>query len=192
MNNLLAACDKATNRGKRDLALLKGFLYLGLRVGELVTLSIEDFVRDSESHRILALQGTHRTQVINIPPDVSEDLNNWLEVLDQFEGKTWDKIFVRIHKNDQMFNMNISIRQARSIVAEYGYLAGLSPKSGKYRLKPTDLRRTCGRNAYANVALLLHVQALLGHANPISSASFIDVLKKQNPNAAVSCVQYWS
>ncbi len=67
VNRLLPACDTTNNHGKRDLALLKILLCLGLRVGELVTLSPDCVVRDAENQRTLALMGIHRTLLSMCP-----------------------------------------------------------------------------------------------------------------------------
>lgn len=190
VKKLLTACDTTTNRGKRDLALLEILLYLGLRVSELVMLSPEDITRHADSFIIIASKGTSRNRFLHVPDNVSITLNIWLEVIGQFEGKAHDKIFFQILKSDKLSERSISTQQVRNIVTGYGYRSGLSPRKGKNRLLPTDLRRTCGRNAYDNGARLLDVQALLGDTRPLSTARFIDVLKNQNPAKAVDFIKY--
>lgn len=44
VNRLFASCDTASRRGRRDLALLNLFLYVGPEVGRLVTLTLNCFV----------------------------------------------------------------------------------------------------------------------------------------------------
>jgi integrase len=136
--------------------------------------------------------GIHKTQVIQVNDEINRALSAWLETLDQFGGGAWEWIFVRILKSDQVIKHSLKPRHVRNIVAECGYKADLSPRRGNNRLTPTDLRRTCGRNAYDNGARLLDVQALLGHSKPISTARFIGVHMEINPNKAVNRVKYSS
>lgn len=190
VNNLLAACNTATNRGKRDLAILEVFLFLGLQVGEVIRLSSEHLVRDAPSPNFITLMGIRGTHVVKVPKRLTQNLNSWLDVVDQFKIETRNRIFLQIHKGDQVTGEPINARKIRKIIAEYGNRAGLSPQKGRNRLTPTDLRRTCGRNAYDHGARLLDVQSLLGHANPLSTARFIGVLTKRNPGRALNHLRY--
>jgi site-specific recombinase XerD len=187
---LISSCDVSTKRGQRDSAILKIFLYLGLSVRELVALAPESIVKIDESKKIHALMGTHRTQVIRLPEKANKALITWIDTLNQSDGHAWKGLFVRVLKNDRITNRPMTPRQIRNVVAEYGYKAGLTPKKGNYRLKPTDLRRTCARNAYDNGARLLDVQAMLDQSKPLSTARFIDILKFQDPNRAVQFIHY--
>jgi integrase len=190
VNRLTASCNTESKRGRRDKAILNLFLYMGLEVGRLVTLTLDCFVRKPTDQGIDVLIHPDSTRLVRVPEQVDRALNTWFEVLDQEEEKTAGWVFVRIQRNDQLINQPLNPQQVRYIVAEYGHKAGLTPRKGNRRLTPTDLRRTCGRNAYQNGARLLDVQALLGQSRPLSTARFIDILKYQNPNSAVDLVQY--
>jgi integrase len=190
VNRLAASCDTASRRGRRDLALLNLFLYMGLEVGQPVPLTLTCVVSKPAPQGIDVLIHPGSTRLVRVPEQVDRTLSAWLAVLDQEQEQTAGWVFVRVQKNDQVINQPINPQQVRKIVAEYGHKAGLTPRKGSRRLTPTDLRRTCGRNAYDNGARLLDVQALLGQSRPLSTARFIDILKYQNPNSAVDLVVY--
>lgn len=72
---VLANCDRQTTYGKRDYAILILLARLGLRVGEVVSLSLDDI--DWEAGTI-SVHGKTGPRILPLPTDVGEALTHYL------------------------------------------------------------------------------------------------------------------
>jgi integrase len=94
-----------------------------------------------------------------------------------------------MNRHGQLSGHAIYATTASRIVTEYGAAAGLSPATGSKRLSAHDLRRTAARNAHDNGASLLKVQAMLGHADPKTTALYIG-LDEDDDDTATDYIRY--
>jgi site-specific recombinase XerD len=77
VKRILSSCNRETCIGKRDYAIILLLARLGLRAGEIITLSLEDI--DWRSGIITVHgKGSHRSQM-PLPPDVGEALAAYLQ-----------------------------------------------------------------------------------------------------------------
>jgi integrase/recombinase XerD len=76
VRRLLAACDRRTAKGRRDLAILSMLTRLGLRAGEVVALDLPDF--DWERGEVLVRGKACRLERVPVPADVGAALAGYL------------------------------------------------------------------------------------------------------------------
>lgn len=73
---LLRCCDRRTASGRRDFAMLTLMLRLGLRVGEVAALRLDDL--DWRHGEVLIRGKGHRQERLPMPADVGEAVAGWL------------------------------------------------------------------------------------------------------------------
>jgi integrase/recombinase XerD len=73
---LLASCDRRTRVGRRDFAVITLLSRLGLRVGEVAALQLQDV--DWRSGELLVRGKGGRSERLPLPDDVGEALAGWL------------------------------------------------------------------------------------------------------------------
>lgn len=76
VERLLGACDRRTRTGRRDFAMLVLLVRLGLRAGEVRTLSLDDL--DWRAGELLVRGKGNRVERMPLPPDVGEALAAYL------------------------------------------------------------------------------------------------------------------
>jgi site-specific recombinase XerD len=76
VDRLLAACDRRTRMGQRDLAMLMLLARLGLRAGEVRRLSLDDL--DWRAGEFIVRGKGSRVERLPLPPDVGEALTAYL------------------------------------------------------------------------------------------------------------------
>jgi integrase len=185
VRTLRGAVDAATNKGKRDLAMVDAMLFGALRREEVASLTPAAFVLDN-GRRWLRLTGKGtKTRRIKVHDQWHKSLGLWMEAA----GIAWDEageraLFVSVNKGDaiQAQTGAIDANVIERIVAEYAQAAELG------KVEPHDLRRTAARNAYDNGAGLLEIQHWLGHSDPKTTAHYIGV--NEDDGSAVDRVRY--
>ena len=186
---LRAAPDLATTKGQRDRALLDLMLFLGLRAEEVATLRLDAFRQDNGRWWLHVTGKGRKTRRLKLHDEAYTSLSAWLVVSGSELGQK-GAVFVSVNKGDRIRGRDgISSSVVSRIVAEYGEAAGLAPLHGTSRLSPHDLRRTAARNAFDNGANLLQVQAMLGHADPSTTAQYIGAYERDE-DTAVDYVRY--
>ena len=73
---LLRSCNRSTPQGQRDYAILLLLARLGLRPGEVVAMTVDDF--DGEAGELLVRGKGGRRDRLPLPPDVGEALGTYL------------------------------------------------------------------------------------------------------------------
>lgn len=141
----------------RDLAIVKIFLYAGLRVSELVNLNINDIDFDNKSIKFLGKGNKER----NIPlhDDVINSINDYLAVRGEIKIKNpddFEALFLSRH------GKRISVRSIQLMIKKYAKLAGI--KNAK-KITPHKLRHTFASLLYHQTKDIKILQELLGHAN---------------------------
>lgn len=190
VRKLRAAPNLVTLRGKRDLAILDAQLYLGLRCEETAGLQLEDFSQDQGRLWLTMTGKGQKTRKLKLPDALYKSLTDWLTAagLGQL-GAGSGPIFLGVNRGANLTSHQVNCATIARLVSEYAAAAGLAPATGKGRLSPHDLRRTCARNAYDNGASLLLVQALLGHSDPKTTAHYIG-LDQDEAEGAADFVRY--
>lgn len=75
VDRVLSSCDRMTKYGKRDYAILLLLARLGLRVGEVVSLCLDDIEWESAT---ITVHGKTGPRVLPLPADVGEALTQYL------------------------------------------------------------------------------------------------------------------
>ncbi|MDR1536350.1 MAG: tyrosine recombinase XerC [Planctomycetota bacterium] len=155
MERLLAAPDRSTFAGGRDLAILELIYSAGLRSFELVGLNHRDM--DLE-RRFLRLRGKGMKERVNpIGRYAVEALSNYLRLKAEQAGKSCfdlDAVFLNIR------GRRLTTRSVRRMLTHYSSLAGLPGE-----VSPHTLRHSFATHLLQRGADLRVVQELLGHEN---------------------------
>jgi integrase/recombinase XerC len=142
---------------KRDLAIVKLFLYAGLRVSELVNLNLENIDFEDGSVKFFGKGSKERT--IPLHEDVVEAIKKYLPERNNIkikELKDKNALFLSRH------GRRISVRSIQLLVKKYARLAGVK-NSGK--ITPHKLRHTFASMLYHQTKDIKVLQDLLGHAD---------------------------
>jgi integrase/recombinase XerC len=168
VERLLSAPDLSTPLGQRDRALLELLYASGLRVSELVGLTLEQIDLETNEIRVLGKGSKERVVLMGLP--AVEALKNYLEQgRNQLLGK----------KRSQALFLNrygqpLLERSVQRLLNQYAKKAGI----GK-RVHPHLLRHTFATHMLDGGADLRVVQELLGHARLTSTQIYTHVTKGQ-------------
>ena len=164
-DNQVAALKDAVDRdsvtGKRDWAIIVMLARLGVRVGEVAGLRLEDLNWREPAVRVVGKGG--RVLVLPMPVDVGEALVDYLRVRRADPGERG--VFIRaLPPLTALHRAGVG-----DVVLRYGRLAGLD---GVYAHR---LRHTVASQVLAGGGTLRQVQELLGHANLASAMTYARV-----------------
>lgn len=135
---LLDACDQHTVVGRRDRAVLLLMARLGLRVGEVAALRLEDI--DWRAGQILVRGKADRWERLPLPTDVGAALAEHLRL--RARGEVERHVFLRVRAP----RAPLTTRGVCSVMRNACTRAGLDP-TGAHRLRhaaATELRRAGG------------------------------------------------
>ncbi|MEJ6950564.1 tyrosine-type recombinase/integrase [Natronospora cellulosivora (SeqCode)] len=142
----------------RDIAIIKLFLYAGLRVSELVNLNIENI--DFEYKLVKFYGKGNKERILPLHEDILKAINIYIK-LDRKKMKIKDK-----SDSDALFlsrqGRRISVRSIQLMVKKYAKLAGVKNAS---KITPHKLRHTFASLLYYQTKDLKVLQELLGHAD---------------------------
>ena len=173
----------------RDAAIMDCMLYSALRRSEVAGLQTGDLSLDGGRWWLTptTTKGS-KPRRVKIHDALYKSLSAWAKLAGVKLGEGEAILFRNVQKGGEL-NGPLNSSVIGRLVAEYGHLAGLAPKSGTNCLSPHDLRRTCARNAYDNGATLLQVQTMLGHSDPKTTIRYIGALENDD-ETAVDHVKY--
>lgn len=155
------AVDRDSVTGKRDWAIIVMLARLGVRVGEVAGLRLDDLNWREPSLRVVGKRG--RVLVLPMPVDVGEALVDYLRVRRADSGER--AVFIRsLPPLTALHRAGVG-----DVVLRYARRAGLD---GVYAHR---LRHTVATQVLAGGGTLRQVQELLGHANPASSLGYARV-----------------
>jgi site-specific recombinase XerD len=158
---LKGAVDLASPTGRRDMAVIVMLARLGVRVGEIAGLTLEDVNWREPSLRVVGKGG--RVLVLPMPVDVGEALVDYLRVRRAEPGERG--VFIRsLPPFKALKRAGIT-----EIIFKHARIAGLD---GVY---PHRLRHTAATQVLAGGGNFRQVQALLGHASIASSVTYARV-----------------
>lgn len=155
------AVDRDSATGKRDWAIIVMLARLGVRVGEVAGLRLDDLNWHEPSIRVVGKGG--RVLVLPMPVDVGEALVDYLRVRRADHGER--AVFIRSRPPLTALHR----AGVGDVVLRYARRAGLD---GVYAHR---LRHTVASQVLAGGGTLRQVQELLGHANPASSLGYARV-----------------
>ncbi|MFZ1978731.1 MAG: tyrosine recombinase XerC [Bacteroidota bacterium] len=153
MDNVLHLPDCTTDEGKRDSAILELLYGTGVRVGELVALSIEDY---SGAQGVMKVKGKgSKERIVPVGTKAAEALSYYLQTRrDATDSKINRGIPMFVAKNGQ----RIYPQAVRRIVKKHvGAVSEIQKKS------PHMLRHTFATHLLNRGADLQAVKELLGH-----------------------------
>ncbi|MCX5710804.1 MAG: tyrosine recombinase XerC [Candidatus Omnitrophica bacterium] len=134
--------------GLRDRAILETFYSTGIRIAELVGLSLDDVDFIGGTAKVYGKGKKER--IVPIGDAALKTIRKYLEK----RKKQTDAVFLN------KFGKRIGIRGVRDIVGKYIHIAGL-----KHGVSPHTLRHSFATHLLNRGADLRTVQELLGHAN---------------------------
>ncbi len=142
---------------KRDIAIVKLFLYAGLRVSELANLDCEDINYSDQSIKFFGKGNKER--YVPLHDDVIQAIKNYLPFRNTISPASKDAekaLFLSRRGN------RISVRSIQLFVKKYAKLAGVKNAS---KITPHKLRHTFATTLYQQTKDLKILQDLLGHTN---------------------------
>ncbi len=160
---------------KRDLAIVKLFLYAGLRISELVNLNKEDIDFTDQSIKFYGKGNKERyvplhNDVIKAIKDYFPERNSITPVCEDAR----QALFLSRRGN------RISVRSVQLFVKKYAKLAGVK-NAGK--ITPHKLRHTFATILYLKTKDLKVLQDLLGHTDISTTQIYTHTDKKQKKEA---------
>lgn len=166
IKSLLDAPDLATNKGKRDKAILELLYATGLKVSELISLKVEDVYLDRFYLICRGAKGKER--VIPIGSAAVEALRRYLEVRDRMALESSDILFTSNHGE------SITRQGVWKLLKNYIEDVGIEKD-----VNLNTLRHSFAVHLLDNGAEVKAVQEMLGHTD-INATMKYEELKKNN------------
>lgn len=148
---LLATISARSTNPERDAAIVKFFIYTGLRLSELVRLKLSQV--DLENRELRVSGKGNKDRVLPLTEGAVEVLQSYLAVRPSSDS---DILFLGSHQNH---HQPLTTRAVQLMVENYTHMAGLGSK----KLSPHALRHTFATLLYGANVGLLELQRLLGH-----------------------------
>jgi integrase/recombinase XerD len=162
---LLNAPDTGTVLGLRDRAFLEALYGTGMRVGELVSLDLQD-VELSEKLCFIRKGKGGKGRWVPLTEEAAHWLRAYLEASRPrlYKKKISGRLFLSMH------SPGLGRSQVEWLCRRYAQQAGITR-----RVWPHLLRHTAACHLLENGASLFHVQALLGHALAVTTQRYTHV-----------------
>ena len=164
VESMLDSCDRGTAIGQRDYAILLLLARLGLRAGEVVALTLDDF---NWNEGIVTVRGKgKRHEPLPLPPEVGEGLTDYLRA--SRPACPTRRVFVRMHAPHRGFRSSVAICD---IVRRALTRAGIdSPFKGAHLL-----RHSLATRMLRNGASLEDIGQILRHRHPETTQIYAKV-----------------
>jgi integrase len=156
-----AAADPYATRGARDAALLAILDGGGLRRAEAVALDLADVDLDVEAVTIRRGKG-RKARTVPLAAGAGAALSAWLAV----RGDAPGPLFVAVNKGGRLGADRLPVRGVARILDRLAAAANVAAFTAH------DFRRTVAGDLLDAGADIVTVQALLGHANPQTTARY--------------------
>jgi integrase/recombinase XerC len=165
---LLKAPDLSKPQGQRDQALLELLYASGLRVSELVSLSLNQINIETREIRVIGKGSKERMVLMGLP--AAKALNDYLTQgrTELLKDKKSDAVFVN------RYGRRIPARRVQKIMDACAKKAGFNK-----RVYPHLLRHTFATHLLDHNADLRVVQELLGHESPSTTQIYTHVSQAQ-------------
>ena len=149
------AYKSGTNEGQRDAVIIELLYATGLRVGELVSLNIQDL--DLSESYIRCMGKGSKERIVHLYPKALEELRRYLKqtrIALLGHRRSEQSLFVN-HRGERLTRQWVW-----TILKTYGQKAGIEQS-----ITPHTLRHSFATHLLQNGASLRHVQELLGHSS---------------------------
>jgi integrase len=156
IEKLLQAVDRSSPRGKRDYAILLLACRLGLRVGDIRTLQLDD-LNWSESRITITQSKTHAPLYLPLTEDVGQALIDYLKSGRPETGRR--EVFLKLQSPIGPFAQNNNLHQ---IVAYWRRLAGIFFQSPR-RCGLHSLRHSLATRLLREGRPLETISSIMGH-----------------------------
>jgi site-specific recombinase XerD len=167
---LIAAPDPATLKGKRDRVILALMLGCGLRRNEVAGLTFEEVQQRDGRWAIVDLKGKGgRVRTVPMPGWAKVAIENWGEAT----GLSTGRILHSINKGDHLTHAGMTPQSVFMTVQHYARQLGI-------QAAPHDLRRTFAKLAHKGRAALEQIQLSLGHATILTTERYLGVRQDLN------------
>lgn len=164
--------DTASKTIKRDYCMITLFLNCGMRLSELVGISLADIDRELRSLRVIGKGGKERMIYLN--DACKSAILDWLKVRQTLEIKEKNALFVSSR------GTRISKQMVQTVVYKYLDMAGL----GNRKLSTHKLRHTAATLMYQEGGVDVRVlQDILGHAQLNTTQIYTHVSNEQMEEA---------
>jgi tyrosine recombinase XerC len=167
---LLNAPDPSTPTGLRDRAILETLYATGLRVSELLSLTVDDVLRDSDELRVIGKRDKERVVIVGraARDAVSAYMAHGRPKLARLADIQIDALFLG-HRGTKMVPSSVLRMVDKHI----------SAVSGSLKISPHTLRHCFATHMMNHGADLRSVQELLGHANVATTQIYTHVSQER-------------
>ncbi len=167
---LLAAPDPSTRKGKRDRVILALMLGCGLRRNEVAALKFEQVQQREGRWALVDLEGKGgRVRTVPMPGWAKVSIDNWAEAA----GSSSGRILQAISKADRVMHAGMTPQSVFMTVQTYTQRLGV-------QAAPHDLRRTFAKLAHKGRAALEQIQLSLGHATILTTERYLGIRQDLN------------
>jgi len=164
---LFGLCDRQTNPGARDAALLAVLYGVGLRRAEAVTLDLAHLDLTTNTLRVLGKGNKERA--VPLPVGTTQAIQQWLRVRGQDPGR----LFLPLTKSGRVMPVDRhGTPRTLTGQAVLVILRRLARRAGVEHFAPHDVRRTFISDLLDAGADLAVVQQLAGHAQVTTTARY--------------------
>lgn len=162
VNGLIRAVERfgrGTNR-VRDLAIILTLRHTGLRVGELVALTLPDVILGQRAGQLRVRGKGNKERIVPLNHEVRQALAAWLAVrAERSDSNDYEEVFLGQRGP-------LSAHGVEVLVTKYARHAGLP------NLRPHALRHSFAKHLLDAGEDLVTVQVLLGHSNLNTTARY--------------------
>jgi integrase/recombinase XerC len=159
----------------RDMAIIKVFLYCGLRISELVNLDLEDINYQDQSIKFFGKGNKER--YVPLHTEALDSVQRYLPARNKITPKNDDAQKALFLSNQ---GNRINVRTIQKMVKKYAKKAGFKNFS---KITPHKLRHTFASMLYRQTKDLRILQELLGHSNISTTQIYTHTDKEQRKNA---------
>lgn len=158
----------------RDMCIIELLFCLGLRIGEISALNLEDYNRN-ESSMLIHGKGCKERMMFISSPIVCQKLNRWILTREQMEPK--DSAFF-INKSGS----RLGIYGIENIFYKYRRKAKINPNA-----TPHYLRHSFATQLLNNGAGIRDVQELLGHSSIVTTQIYTEISLERKKTVLLKC-----
>lgn len=146
----------------RDMCILELLFSLGLRVGEMTALNVEDY-REEDQSVLIHGKGSKERLLFLSPSVVCQKINAWLRIRE-----------IRYPKDNSLFpsrlGSRMSVYSIENIFTKYQKISKINQKA-----TPHSLRHSFATQLLNNGAGIRDVQELLGHSSIVTTQIYTEV-----------------
>ena len=150
---------------KRDLVIIKVFLYIGIRCSALSKLDISSV--DLKNKTLIVTDKGSKVKLYDLTDEVIEDLKEWIEMRNSITTDEVSALFIsnRKRRMDPITIYNVVNKYSKDIKDKH--------------ITPHKLRATYGTQLYNETGDIYFVQDCMGHKDPRTTELYVRG-KKQN------------